>query len=99
MSYSDGRPAGTRPRLTTLVVIGVLETITLAVLLINLATQHNQQVAQAIGPVHGLLYLVGIALTWVATKQVRARLLAFVPVAGPLLSAWSVRRERAEPSA
>jgi hypothetical protein len=41
--------------------------------------------------VHGTLYLVGIALTWTATRLTRARLLSVIPVAGSLLAALAIR--------
>lgn len=45
---------------TPLKISAVVELITLAVLLINLATAHNASVASLAGPIHGCAYLVAI---------------------------------------
>jgi hypothetical protein len=70
--------------------VGVGEAATLALLLANLATAHNRSLAQGIGPLHGLLYLAGIALVWTATRAPRARLLALVPGIGALLASRGI---------
>jgi hypothetical protein len=87
----DGLPVRNRPALPALAVVGVLEAVSLAVLLVNLAVGNNQQVAQMMGPVHGMLYLAGIALTWTTTRLARARLLSVIPVAGSLLALLAIR--------
>lgn len=42
-------------------LVGLQEAASLAVLVINLLTADNAAVAQAIGSIHGLLYVIGIA--------------------------------------
>lgn len=72
-------------------VVAVLEPLTLLVLVGNLATVHVAALAAALGPVHGTLYLAGIALAWAAALPRRSRLLAVVPAVG----AWLATRAAA----
>jgi hypothetical protein len=64
-----------------------LEALSLAVLLLNLATVHASAVTSLGGPVHGTAYLAVIVLTWLmpaaAAPGVRWR--ALVPGVGGLL--------------
>ncbi|WP_375423935.1 hypothetical protein [uncultured Friedmanniella sp.] len=66
--------------------VGSTEALTLAVLLVNLATVHVGGLAAALGPVHGLLYLVGVVLVWSSRSRWSARLLVLVPAVGTLLA-------------
>ena len=70
-----------------LAVIAVLELVTLLALLVNLATVHNPTLAQVVGPIHGMLYLLGIALAWLTARSWRARVLSVIPLVGAFL-AW-----------
>ena len=68
-------------------VVGVLEAVSLAILLVNLATGNNAALAQAVGPIHGLLYLVGIALVWTNRLPTLSKVLVLIPAVGTLLAA------------
>ncbi len=91
-----GSPNRRRRVINALVVVSVVETITLAVLLINLVTAGNHRVAQAVGPVHGGLYLAGIALTFLATRDLRARLTSVIPVVGSIVALVLIRSSEAD---
>lgn len=67
-------------------VVAVLEPLTLLLLVVNRATVHVPALAAAVGPVHGTLYLAGIALAWAAGLSRRSRLLAVVPAIGAWLA-------------
>ena len=69
----------------------VLETASLAVLLVNLVTVHHPLVASATGPVHGFAYLATIAVAFLAPLPTATRLLTLVPGVGGLLA---LRRAR-----
>jgi len=72
---------------TALRLVVVLESLTIAVLLVNLATAHVDWVAGIVGPVHGTAYLAVIALVLATPgSSRRARWLAAIPVAGGWLS-------------
>jgi hypothetical protein len=75
-----------------LLLVGILEAASLAVLLLNLAIGHNPGLAQAVGPVHGLLYLVGIALVWANRLPTLSKVLVLVPAVGTLLAVSTGRR-------
>jgi hypothetical protein len=80
---------------TALRVMVVVESLTIAVLLLNLATVHVEAVAGIVGPVHGTAYLVVIALVLShhgASR--RARWLAVIPVVG----GWLALRELGSPA-
>jgi len=62
------------------------ETVSLAVLLVNLATVHLPAVASAVGPLHGTFYLACIATTLLQPMPAAARRLAAVPGIGGLLA-------------
>ena len=66
-------------------IAAIVEVISLAVLLTNLATVHVPEVASLLGPVHGCAYLLVIGATFSLTRSAGARMLAVVPVAGGLL--------------
>jgi len=62
------------------------ELISLAILLINLATVHWRPVASLFGPVHGCAYLLVIALTvGIGRATTGTKLTALVPGIGGLL--------------
>lgn len=71
-------------------IAAVLETASLAALLLNLATVHVPSVASALGPVHGSCYLVVIALSWQLPVATAVRVRSLVPAVGGLLvvRAW-----------
>ena len=60
------------------------ETVSLLVLLVNLATAHASAVASLMGPVHGTAYLATIAAAFLLPR--RTRLLTLVPGVGGLLA-------------
>ncbi|MBN9791707.1 hypothetical protein DMP17_24315 [Pseudonocardia sp. TMWB2A] len=68
-----------------LALASVVETASLAVLLLNLATVHLPGVASVLGPVHGLAYLVTIAVACLMPTTGTTRLLSVVPAVGGLL--------------
>ena len=75
---------------TALRLTVVVESLTVAVLLVNLATVHLDWVAGIAGPVHGTAYLAVIALVLSVPGSSRnARWLAVIPVAG----GWLALRE------
>jgi hypothetical protein len=75
----------------------IVELVSLAVLLANLATVHVSPVAALVGPIHGCAYLLVIGATRHVTRSWPVTLVAAVPVVGGLLA---LRRARtAEPAA
>jgi hypothetical protein len=64
-----------------------LEALSLAALLLNLATVHARAVTSVGGPVHGTAYLAVIVLTWLTPTAAApgARWRALVPGVGGLL--------------
>ncbi|GAB3618635.1 hypothetical protein GCM10027416_31920 [Okibacterium endophyticum] len=83
-----------RPLLRALEVFSVLELISIALLLANLATVHIAGVASVLGPVHGAFYLA-VAVTALLGRGLlmRTRLLALVPVLGGVFTLVNARRE------
>ncbi|WP_258724986.1 hypothetical protein [Cellulomonas sp. NS3] len=83
-----------RPLLRALEVLSALETVTVLVLLGNLATVHADAVTSTLGPVHGSLYLA-VATTALLGRDLlpRTRVLALVPAVGGVLTLVNVRRE------
>ena len=78
---------------TALRLCVLLETLTIVLLLGNLATVHHAGLASPVGPTHGSAYLAVIALVAAvpgSTKQ--ARWLAAVPVLGGWLALRELRR-------
>jgi hypothetical protein len=65
-------------------VAAIVEVVTLAVLLLNLATVHLAGLAALLGPVHGSAYLVVVGATFLGTHPPRARLLSLLPGVGGL---------------
>lgn len=68
-------------------LVGALEAASLAVLLANLATVDSPALSQAVGPLHGLLYLVGIVLVWSNRLPVLSKVVVLLPAVGTLLAA------------
>lgn len=64
-------------------IMTILETGTLAILLINLAAIHDPTTARLIGPVHGAVYLV-LVMTMLFAPDLRwqLRVLGLIPVLG-----------------
>jgi hypothetical protein len=94
----DGLSIRSRTPFQALIWVTVFETLSLAVLLVNLAVGRDERIAQAFGPVHGMLYLAGIGLTWRSTSVTRVRVLSFIPVIGAIL-AFIALKPKAVPSA
>jgi hypothetical protein len=66
-------------------IAAAAEVLTLALLLLNLATIHAQGVSSLVGPLHGTAYLITIAMA-LATIPTRARWLSVIPGVGGLLA-------------
>jgi hypothetical protein len=90
-------PAAERPDLRWLAISSLVETVSLIVLLANLATAHVPQVASATGPVHGFAYLATIATAFLLPLGTRTRLLTLIPAIGGLLALSCARRPRRMP--
>ena len=66
---------------------GLVEFVSLLVLLVNLATVHHPAVSSGVGPLHGCAYiLVVISVLREKDPTAWARPLAFVPGVGGLLA-------------
>ena len=75
-----------RPAPTWLKVVTVLETASLALLLLNVALIHAAGIRSGIGPVHGVLYLVTIVAVCALPNPARARWFSLIPAVGGLLA-------------
>ncbi len=83
--------------LRTLAVLSVLELATLAVLLVNLATVHLRPITQAMGPIHGAVYLCVVVIVLFAPGlRVWERMLGCLPVFGGVLALWRARARTTE---
>ncbi|WP_067451015.1 hypothetical protein [Actinomadura macra] len=80
----------------TLRIASALEAVSLAVLLINLATVHTEAITSLGGPLHGTCYLVVIAVTWMVPEAAfpGIRLRAVVPGVGGLLALRQIQQRR-----
>lgn len=68
-------------------VIGVIECLTLLVLLANVFTAHRPEISSVVGPVHGLCYTAAIVAASLASGgRHRVWLLALIPGIGGLLA-------------
>ena len=85
-----------RSDLRWLAISSLVETVSLVVLLVNLATVHVTQVASVAGPVHGFAYLATIATAFLLPLGTRTRLLTLIPAVGGLLALARARRPRSE---
>jgi hypothetical protein len=85
-------PAAERNDLRWLAISSAVETVSLVVLLANLATAHVPVVTSATGPVHGFAYLATIATAFLLPLGTRTRLLTLVPGIGGLLALSRARR-------
>jgi hypothetical protein len=85
-------PTAESPNLRWMTVVSLVETVSLVVLLANLATVHAPQVASVMGPVHGFAYLATIATAFLLPVDTRTRLLTLVPAIGGLLALSCARR-------
>ncbi|AGB22220.1 hypothetical protein Mycsm_01835 [Mycobacterium sp. JS623] len=72
-------------RIQPLVAISTVETCSLAVLLVNLATVHNPAVSGVVGLLHGLAYLGIIASATLLSVPNRVKALSLVPGIGGFL--------------
>lgn len=76
-------PTPSRLVVVLLAVLATLELATLAVLLINLFTIHARPITQAMGPIHGAVYLVIVVIMIFAPGfRVVDRVLGCIPVIG-----------------
>jgi hypothetical protein len=75
-----------------LLAVAVVEALTLATMLLNVATVHAGPVGAVLGPLHGAAYLASIALVLTAPHAPRAaRLRVLIPGVGGLLAAREMR--------
>jgi hypothetical protein len=76
-----------------LTILAIAELATLAVLLVNLWTVHLRPVTQAMGPLHGAVYLAVVVIVVLAPGlRVRDRVLGCLPVIGGTLALRAARR-------
>jgi len=74
-----------------------IELVSLAVLLVNMATGNAQQIAALFGPVHGIAWLFGILATWRDPRRsTGAALRAVIPGIGGLLALRALERADAQ---
>lgn len=78
----------------TLRVATAVETISLTVLLLNLATAHIKAISSLVGPLHGAAYLTVVAATLAlpSAAATGARWRSAVPVVGGLLALRRLRK-------
>jgi hypothetical protein len=82
---------------TILKTAAVLETVTLAILLINIAAGNAHNVAAVIGPLHGCLYLTVIIVTGRDAHATRTTtVLSGMPAIGGLLALRRLSRARVQ---
>jgi hypothetical protein len=79
-------------------IAAAAEAVSLAVLLVNLATVHTPAISSLAGPLHGTAYLAVIALTLMEPAVPGARLLAVVPGIGGLLALRRLGAREDQPS-
>ncbi|MCS7478638.1 DUF3817 domain-containing protein [Umezawaea endophytica] len=70
-------------------IAATVELVSLAVLLVNLATAHWAPLSSLIGPVHGCAYLFVLVLAFRSSPSPRVRLIAWIPGIGGALATWS----------
>ncbi len=86
-------PTPSRRVVVLLSVLAILELATLGVLLVNLFTAHLRPITQAMGPIHGAVYLVIVVIMIFAPGfRVRDRVLGCIPVVGGTIALLRVRR-------
>lgn len=73
-------------------VAALVELVTLAVLLVNMATVHLKPVTSLVGPTHGCAYLVIVVATW---RNDRAALAAKIMALLPGIGGYLVLRQLA----
>ena len=83
-----------RRTLRALEVLSILELVSIAALLTNLATIHLRPITTILGPVHGAFYLAVLMTALFAWGlHLRTRLWALVPVLGGVATLINVRWE------
>ncbi|WP_406430773.1 hypothetical protein OHB00_02605 [Streptomyces sp. NBC_00631] len=95
---ADSAPA---PRLARrpLRASAIIELVSLAVLLVNMATGNAQQIAALFGPLHGVAWLFGILATWRdPQRSTGAALRAVIPGIGGLLALRALERAGTQPA-
>jgi hypothetical protein len=80
-------------RIQPLVAVSTVETCSLAVLLVNLATVHNPAVSGAVGLLHGMAYLGIIAGATLLSIPARVKALSLIPGIGGFLLLRSAEAE------
>ena len=82
--------------------LGTVELVTLAAMLVNLATVHHPVLTKGLGPVHGLAYCGTVVVAMLLAQALdtpaarRGRWLAVVPGLGGLLAARALGRRSGE---
>jgi hypothetical protein len=79
--------------LTALRIAALVEIVSLAVLLTNLATVHVAAVASLFGPIHGCAYLLVIGSVWHLTHSKTTTALAAIPIVGGMIALRQVPKE------
>ncbi|TDD89917.1 DUF3817 domain-containing protein [Actinomadura darangshiensis] len=79
-------------------IAAAAEAVSLAVLLVNLATAHVEAISSLVGPLHGIAYLEVIVLTLLQPAVPGARWRAVVPGVGGLLAAHRLGAREGQPS-
>ncbi|MCK7621831.1 DUF3817 domain-containing protein [Streptomyces sp. RS10V-4] len=78
-------------------ISAMIELITLATLLTNMATLDARTVAALTGPIHGFAWLYGVIATWRDARSTRRHLLlSAIPGVGGMLALRSLDRADAE---
>jgi hypothetical protein len=72
-------------------IAGVLEAVSLLALVSNLAFIHQQPFAAALGPIHGIIYVIVVVLSFLTPLPIRNRLFGLIPGIGGLLVVRAVR--------
>ncbi|MEV7377277.1 hypothetical protein [Streptomyces lydicus] len=76
---------------------GTIELVSLAVLLVNIATGHAREIAALFGPVHGVAWLFGVLATRRDPRRsTGATLRAVIPGIGGLLALRALERADAQ---
>ncbi|GAA1014428.1 hypothetical protein GCM10009551_101770 [Nocardiopsis tropica] len=76
--------------------LSALETVSVAILLVNLVTVHDPGITRVLGPAHGALYLaVAVTAAFARGLSPVTRICAFLPVLSGPLTVVNLRRERA----
>ena len=72
-------------------VVGVVEAVSFAALLVNMVAGDSHSIAAAVGLVHGCVYLASLVVAWKLAGAASTRYLAVLPGIGALLLARSLQ--------